>query len=200
MEELLSSRGLEEALLQKAELRATSILETAQTEAEAFKLQWDRETEAQVNSLRVRGEDQRFRFRTDLEKGVPLKQRRLETAFLDREIRDALGRFFADLRQTEVLDLLSRRLAAVSGAFPRSEVGLTTLGLDAEAEDRIRSLLPGIEAAVSGKGVPGERGIEIRTMNLSFRVSTALLLEELMETQREELARALFPGRLNHGG
>jgi hypothetical protein len=177
LEESLSTDALEKTLVEEAEARILEIRGNAEAEARRWTEAFDTETEALAAAGRAGTEAQISRVRDDLERSLPLGRRRLEGAFLDREVRRALGAVLGEIDDQTWRQIFDLRLAKA----------LPILG-------------PGTKAVFQGEG--GDRMLTAtsndgRTM---FQVSVRSLTEELLETRRGELVEALFPGRFGDAG
>ena len=197
VEELVSGNELEKVLVEKSRAKVEAIREAGRSDREALVDQIDRETDRQVRALRDRYRDKTDKLRTDLDRSLPLGQRRLRDAFWDRETVRALDQVLGAFTDSDLRGFIGARLAQAAPAFGGEPVEVLAYGLGPEG------LVPWVEAFFSRAKVvvcppasEGSRGIEVRGRggDLTFRASTELFREELLETRREELVRALFPG------
>jgi hypothetical protein len=201
MDVLLPTDALEKTLRAEAGTSAARIRETAELEAREFVQAFDQETEALVTALRDRAAARVDRKGADLGKALPLGRRRLDAAFFDQSVRQALDDLADEVDEETWRAVFGVRLAA---ALPTLGAGveLTVSGwTEAGTEVWLGSLVPGAPVSVT-PGNPGDRtltavGARGRAV---YRLSVRLLWEELLETHREELVQALFPGRNTDAG
>ena len=178
MEEILPADALEKTLTEESEAKVLQIRQGAEAEARQFSEAFDAETEVLVSALRAGVEARVARIRDDLDRSLPLGRRRLKGAFLERELRRALDSVVGEIDDPTWQTILEARLGPA----------LPILG-------------PGVQVSTH-RSDSGDQGLTATSVDgrTVFRVSVRSLTEELLETRREELVRALFPGRFIDAG
>ncbi|HNY17174.1 MAG TPA: hypothetical protein PK542_06205 [Treponemataceae bacterium] len=206
MEELRSTEILDREIRDDARRKAEKILKDADRDCAAI----ESEVAARIADLRaVREAEVAARlesYRRDSESRLPLDKERRLVSFIDSSVISALELWFRDIGPERRLALYGQLLARYQPMFEGKRVRVSCAGY---SQDAARSLAEGALGSGSVLAVAELDGAEAARMRVSdgflveaedrslvCRATREELTRAILEDRRQELAEALFGGRL----
>jgi len=201
MEELRSTEILDREIQEDARKKAAKIIADAEKEAQEIR---DAVKERIKNAREERQSAYAAKeaaFKADAEAAVPLKKERFLAAYEDSAVTDAINEYIAGLSSAKKLELIKKLLAKYAPAFKDKKINAVVNGFD------IKTIKDALEA-VAGKGnvlscTQAPKGqnyegciIETEDRSVKCRATISELVGKIVDTDRYELASALFGGRL----
>lgn len=201
MEELRSTEILDREIQEDARKKAARIIADAEKQAE------DIRSEVKERIQKAREERQSVyaakeaAFKADAQAAVPLKKERFLAAYEDSAVTDAINEYIAGLNPAKKLELVKKLLAKYAPAFKNKKINAVVNGFD------IKTIKDALEAE-AGKGnvlscTQAPKGenyegciIETEDRSVKCRATISELVNRIVDTDRYELAAALFGGRL----
>lgn len=206
MEELRSTEILDREIQEDARRKAEKILKTSEAECRQILDDVARRIE-RVRSERA--EEYRAAveaYLKDSASAVPLEKQRRLVSYVDESVNAALGAWLELLGPARRLALYSGILSRYRPAVGSSPLVVRAAGFsESDARAAVTAALGTTSItlfeSVSGKTVASaefDDGILIESVDGSFscRATSAEIREELLSNRREEIACALFGGRL----
>jgi vacuolar-type H+-ATPase subunit E/Vma4 len=200
MEILRTSDAMESQILEDTRNRARRLLEAADTECNALRVEWQRTLQEETEHLDAAREARLVALRQELASSLPLEYLRTRLVFIQEAVGSALRDLFDGLSSHELDRIVGQMLTRAADAFKGARVAISFTGMSADAARRIvQESIPGAivenvtqlpEEAVgmAGKGIILETVDGSRRYRGTLNELTGLLLEE----NREELMIALF--------
>ncbi len=206
MEELRSTDILDREIQEDARKKAEKLLKAADSDCERIRS----ESEARLESARAEKAadcDARLEaYRQDSESAIPLEKQRRMVSLVDTSVRAALDSWFKDIGAARRLALyrskLERYVPNLGTARLRvREIGYPVSDVEALLEgtvgrDRVESVVVLGEAEARVAGFADGLLVETADRSTLCRVTRSEIFEELLSSRRQELAEALFGGRL----
>lgn len=206
MEELRSTEILDREIQEDARRKAEKILKTSEAECRQILDDVARRIE---RSRSERAEEYRSAVEAHLKdtaSAVPLERQRRLVSYVDGAVNAALDAWLEGIGRERRLALYSGILSRYRDAVGSSPVVARSAGFtEAETRSAVGSSL-GASAVSSFETLSADQtrsagfedGIIVETADgsLSCRATSAEVREELLSRRREELAKALFGGRL----
>jgi vacuolar-type H+-ATPase subunit E/Vma4 len=200
MEILRTSEAMESQVLEDARNKARRLLEAADKECSAVRVEWQRTLQNETDRLEAVRDDRLNALRQELASSLPLEYLRARLVFIQEAVTGALRVLFEGLSSLEVDRIIGQMLARAADSFKGARVVVSCTGIGADAARRIvQESIPGVivtevkelpedAAALAGKGVILETADGSTRYRGTLNELTGLLLEE----HREELMTALF--------
>ncbi len=201
MEELRSTEILDREIQEDARKKAARMIADAEKQAEEIRsavkerIQKAREERQSVYAAKEAA------FKADAQAAVPLKQERFLAAYEDSAVTDAINEYIAGLNPAKKLELVKKLLAKYAPAFKNKKINAVVNGFDIktikdalEAEAGKGNVLS-CEKAPKGENFEGCI-IETEDKSVKCRATISELVNRIVDTDRYELAAALFGGRL----
>ena len=201
MEELRSTEILDREIQEDARKKAARIIADAEKQAadirSAVKERIQKAREERQSAYAAK----EAAFKADAEAAVPLKKERFLAAYEDSAVMDAINEYIAGLSSAKKLELIKKLLAKYAPAFKDKKINAVVNGFD------IKTIKDALEA-VAGKGnvlscTQAPKGqdyegciIETEDRSVKCRATISELVGKIVDTDRYELASALFGGRL----
>lgn len=207
MEELRSVEALESAIragslessqqiLAKANSDAENILHGVENRAEEAAAQFKEKSRVLLE------EERRFRLAS-----LPLEKERARVSFIRESVLDAVGKYLEALDTERVLLALRIMLEKHKTPFEGKRVLATVISIDIEKArrmlesvfgDAVQSCVAANGSEVSRAGLFPTPGVILKTEDLSvtFRLTLAEKIAEILDERAAELANTLFCGRL----
>lgn len=201
MEELRSTEILDREIQEDARKKAARIIADAEKQAADIRsavkerIQKAREERQSVYAAKEAA------FKADAQAAVPLKKERFLAAYEDSAVTDAINEYIAGLNPAKKLELVKKLLAKYAPAFKNKKINAVVNGFD------IKTIKDALEAE-AGKGnvlscTQAPKGenyegciIETEDRSVKCRATISELVNRIVDTDRYELAAALFGGRL----
>ncbi len=206
MEELRSTEILDREIQEDARRKAEKILKTSESECRQITEDVARRIE------RVREEREReYRsavdsYLKDAASAVPLEKQRRLVSYIDGAVNAALDSWLSGLGSERKLALYAGVLSRYRPAVGKAKVAVRAAGFpEKDVRSAVASSLGGAEivsfetlSAGHARSAGFEEGILVESADgsLACRATSAEIREELLINRREELAKALFGGRL----
>ncbi len=206
MEELRSTEILDREIQEDARRKAEKILKTSESEC----LQIMEDVARRIE--RVRGEREReYRlaaeaYLKDSASAVPLEKQRRLVSYIDAAVNSALDSWLAGLGPDRRLSLYAGILSRYRPAVGAAGISVRSAGFpEKDVRSAVGASLGSVEivsfealSAGGARSVGFDEGILVETADgaLSCRATSAEIREELLVNRREELAKALFGGRI----
>ncbi len=201
MEELRSTEILDREIQDDARRKAEKILKTGEGECRRI----TEEAAVRVASFRVQKEADYAKktdaCRRDSDVAIPLEKQRKHVRFVDNAVQEALDLWLRSINEERRLSLFTGLLERYKTVLGDQKLNITCFGYSPEAIGDLAGRTFGREQIASVKAspaVPGVDGLTVETENRQIlcRATLAEIREELLSVRREELAAALFGGRL----
>ncbi|MGD0724477.1 MAG: hypothetical protein ABSB63_02830 [Spirochaetia bacterium] len=200
MEILRTSDAMESQILEDTRNKARRLLEAADKECSALKVEWQRTLHEETDRLDAARDARLAALRQELASSLPLEYLRTRLVFIQEAVSGALRDLFEGLSSLELDRIVGQMIRRAGDSFKGTRVAVFFAGMNADAARRIvQESIPGAvvedvrqlpeEAAASaGKGIILETVDGSRRYRGTLNELTGLLLEEY----REELMIALF--------
>lgn len=196
MEEIKGTQVLEREILEDAGKRAEKILRKARDEAQKILDDSATTLAVEVEALGKNHDAKVEALTNDVLSRLPLEKARLKVQFIDHALTDAVAKMMDSLGDELFGQWCCDRLEKYVGIVGSRPATIACKGIGASFIQRLKTLLAGNPAAriVDDESLP-YRGIFVRTDDDSLKMSitTKQLEEWLLDDQRGELAKALFP-------
>jgi V/A-type H+-transporting ATPase subunit E len=206
MEELRSTEILDQEIREDARRKAEKILKDAERDCAAIAS----EASVRIAELRAAKESETKTrvesYRRDAESRLPLDKERRLVSFIDSSVNAALEEWFRGIGPERRLALYGALLARYRPTLDEKRVRVSCSGY---ATDAARSIVEGTLGKGSILSVAELDGpeaarvrlsdgllVEAEDRSLSFRATREELTRSILEDRRQELAEALFGGRL----
>jgi len=200
MEILKTSDAMESQILEDARNKARRLLEAADKECGAVRIESQHTSQAEAGRLDAIRDGRLTALRQELASSLPLEYLRARLVFIQEAVAGALRGLFEGLSSADLNRIVGQMLARAADAFKGSRVAVSFTGMSADAARRIvQESIPGAvvedvtmlaeeEAALSGKGVI----LETLDGSTRYRGTLIELTGILLDEHREELMTALF--------
>jgi vacuolar-type H+-ATPase subunit E/Vma4 len=200
MEILRTSDAMESQVLEDARNKARRLLEAADKECSAVRVEWQRTLQQETQRLEAVRDVRLGALRQELASSLPLEYLRARLVFIQEAVTGALRGLFEGLSSLELNRIVGGMLTRAADSFKGARIAVSFAGMSADAARRIVQesipgvivdevkLLPEEAAALAGKGVILET-VDGRTR---YRGTLNELTGLLLEEHREELMTALF--------
>jgi vacuolar-type H+-ATPase subunit E/Vma4 len=200
MEILRTSDAMESQILEDTRNKARRLLEAADKECSALKVEGQRTLHEETDRLEAARDARLAALRQELASSLPLEYLRTRLVFIQEAVSGALRDLFEGLSSLELDRIVGQMIRRAGDSFKGARVAVFFAGMNADAARRIvQESIPGAvvedvrqlpeEAAASaGKGIILETVDGSRRYRGTLNELTGLLLEEY----REELMIALF--------
>ena len=201
MEILRTSDAMESQILDDAKNKARRLLEAADKECSAVRVEWQQHAAGGDASGSNSVRDGRVAaLRQELASSLPLEYLRAKLVFIQDAVAGALRDLFEGLSGADLDRIVGQMLARAADAFKGARVAVSFAGMSADAARRVvQQSIPGAivdgvtmladeAAALSGKGVI----LETADRSTRYRGTLNELSGLLLEEHREELMTALF--------
>lgn len=211
MEELRSTEILDKEIQEDARKKAERILQDAGIEASKIKEEIDSRVEAAKKEKEAVFTDKLELFKRDAEAALPLEKKRFLVAFEGKQMAEHARSYLAGLSPDKRDVLLGRLLERSKSAIEKGQkVHASVFGMQTEEVKKLLTKTLGSDAVgnvsetafektgeVSGE-VDIRSGFILETADraVRLRITLAEVAGEVFDTSREELADALFGGRL----
>jgi vacuolar-type H+-ATPase subunit E/Vma4 len=191
---------MESQILEDARNKARRLLEAADKECSAVRVEWQRTLEEETRRLEAVRDGRLSALRQELVSSLPLEYLRTRLLFIQEAVTGALRDLFEGLSGRELHAIVGQMLTRAADAFKGARVAVSFAGMSADAARRIVQesipsaivedvkMLPEEAAVLAGKGVVLETVDGSTRYRGTLNELTGLLLEE----HREELMTALF--------
>ena len=201
MEELRSTEILDREIQEDARKKAARMISDAEKEAENIRNAVKERIQTAQEERRSAYAAKEAAFKADAEAAVPLKKERFLAAYEDTAVTDAINEYIAGLDPKKKLELIKQLLAKYAPAFKNKKItavvggfNINTMKEALEAEAGKGNVLSCTEAP---KGQDFEGCIiETEDRSVKCRATITELVNRIVDTDRYELASALFGGRL----
>lgn len=207
MEELRSTEILDREIHEDARKKAEKILKAADAECGRILSESDSRFDA-VKKEKISAYDSRLEaYKQDEESTIPLEKQRRLVSLIDSSVRKALLDWFEGIGKDRRLALyrskLERYVPNLGTARVRiREIGyaegdITALVNETAGQGRIQEIQVLTEAQARVAGFADGLLVETADRSVLCRVTRSEIFEELLSVKRQELAEALFGGRLS---
>ncbi|MFI5368471.1 MAG: hypothetical protein ACHQ1F_05600, partial [Spirochaetia bacterium] len=165
MEILKTSDAMESQILEDARNKARRLLDAADKECSAVRLEWQRTMQEETVRLDAVRDGRLAALRQELASSLPLDYLRAKLVFIQDAVAGALRELFEGFSGAELNRIVGQMLARAADAFKGARVAVSYSGMSADAAKRIvQESIPGAivenvtllaeeAAALSGKGV-----------------------------------------------
>ncbi len=207
MEELRSTEILDREIHEDARKKAEKVLKAAERECERIQSETEARIAAAGQEKKKDYEKKLEAYRQDAESSIPLEKQRRFVSLIDSSVRKALVEWFEGIGKERRLALYRSKLERYVPNLGTARIRVREIGY---AESEIAELvektvgtgrLTGVtlisEAQSRVEGVVDGLIVETEDRSVLCRVTRAELFAELLSEKRQELAEALFGGRLS---
>lgn len=206
MEELRSTDNLDREIIEDARRKAEKVARDADRECADIAAR----VSAMVRERREEKERELSRLveshREDARSRLPLEMARRNASFVDAKVLESLDAWFASLKSERRVSLYETLIERYARAIGHRRVKVRAAGIsEAEARTMIERVLgPGSVVSLSvldrndarKEGFTNGLVLEAEDRSVSCRATDDELSRVILEDRREEIARALFGGRL----
>lgn len=204
MNELLSTKTLDEEIKKDAQRKATRIMAATKQEVEKIEgAVGPRLDEAKSERVK-KNEKDLTSFEDDLKAALPLEKERFWVTYMEKATQDAMNEYLEKLSEAERIKLALKNLPNCKKVLKEEKVNLFVYGFDpAQVKKTIGKQLSINEVSKTdfnktviedAYGVKNKCGVIIETQDKKIRCTLTLskVMEELQDEYRVELCDALF--------
>lgn len=201
MEELRSTEILDREIQEDARKKAARMISDAEKEAEKIRnAVAERIRNAQEERKSVYAAKEAA-FKSDAEAALPLKKERFLAAYEDSAVTNAINEYIAGLDSAKKLGLIKDLLAKYAPAYKNKKINAVVSGFDINKIKEALEAEAGKGNVLSCKEAPKGQDfegciIETEDRSVKCRATISELVDRIVDTDRYELASALFGGRL----
>ena len=210
MEELRSTEVLDREIRQDAERKAKRILERADESAQSLLDGVSSRVEDSRKQAQEKAGKQAALYEKNVNGSIPLEKERYTVSYIHNSVLEALNEYFESLgaqKRLSVIESLIKRSLSILGddAVKARVVGIPLS--DAEAmlkalfKDRLTSCTSGELTLLSDEAVNGfafrEGILLVSERGVTCRMTLDQKVREVLDSHSEELAAALFDGRIS---
>jgi len=206
MEELRSTDILDREIHEDARKKAEKILKAADADCERARAEVDARIESDRSDKKSEYDARLAAYRQDSDSTIPLEKQRRLVSLVDSAVRASLGDWFEGLGPERRLGLYRSKLERYvpnlgPGRVRVREIGypagdVERLVAQAVGKDRVEGVATLTEAEAKVAGFADGFLVESADRSVLCRVTRIEIFEELLSGRRQELAEALFGGRL----
>jgi len=206
MEELRSTDILDREIRDDARRKAEKSLAASEAECALIASETASRLDADKASKKDECAKALASYERDVAAAIPLEKERRLVSFVDAEVRSALDARLADLGPTGRLSLYGRLLSRYSPRFNGVPVRVFSVGFAPADARAAADRAFGRERVVSSEPLDPERAaragcsdgiiVEAEDGSIVCRASIEEVRGEILDSRRQELAEALFGGRL----
>jgi V/A-type H+/Na+-transporting ATPase subunit E len=199
MEEIRSSDALDREILEDARKKADKILKQSELESTELKSVWEKKARTEIGLLEERMAERVRLYAEEVGARSPLERKRKKIEHIESCLGDSVLKAFATIDPPRRSRILQGRLRRASSFFQGKPVSALSFGISRqEAEALINEAIPGIHlVSLDEKNADqGHEGILLIGDDgaIKYRATMAEVRDEILDSNREELVRALFPG------
>jgi len=206
MEELRSTEILDREIREDARRKAEKALSASEAECAMISSDYASKLDADRAAKKAEYAEALAAYERDVAAAIPLEKERRLVSFIDAEVRSALDARLADLGPSGRLSLYGRLLSRYSPRFNGARVRVYARGFDPDQARAAVGRAFGPERVASSESLDPERAaregcsdgliVEAEDGSVSCRASLEEIRNEILDSRRQELAEALFGGRL----
>ncbi len=207
MEELRSTDILDREIHEDARKKAEKVLKAAERECERIRSETEARIAAAAQDKKKDYEKKLEAYRQDAESSIPLEKQRRLVSLIDSSVRKALIEWFEGIGKERRLALYRSKLERYVPNLGTARVRVREIGYaESEIADLIektvgKGRLTGVtlisDAQSRVEGLVDGLLVETEDRSVLCRVTRSELFAELLSDKRQELAEALFGGRLS---
>ncbi len=206
MEELRSTDILDREIREDARRKAERALSASEAECAKIASDFASRLEADKAAKRTEYAEALAAYERDVAAAIPLEKERRLVSFIDSEVRSALNARLADLGPSGRLSLYGRLLSRYSPRFQGARVRVFASGFAPAEAQAVAARAFGPDRVISSEPLDPERAaragcsdgliVEAEDGSVSCRASIEEIRDTILDSRRQELAEALFGGRL----
>ena len=210
MEELRSTDALDQEIRSDARKRAEKILAKADESAKALLDGVQERVSEAEKTARQASQARCESFKRNNEASIPLEHQRTQVSYIHNAIIEALNVYLEKLSEKERLLIIKTQLERALPFLAQKEVNAYVIGFDlTQAKKMLSGVLKtqlvsckkGSENLIADEAVSGiklREGVVLNTSDksISCRLTLDEKIKEILDEKTDELALALFGGRL----
>ena len=210
MEELRSTDVLDQEIRADARKRAERILAKAEESAQSLLDGVQERLSGAEQNAREAADARCSLFKKNSDAALPLERQRHQVSFIHGAVVDTLNACLERMDEADRLRIVQRQLERALPQLGTERVEAVVIGfsvaaakklLSTELGARLASCEKGPESLIAGEAVPGiarREGLLLKTADgrISCRLTIDEKVKEMLDNNTDELALALFGGRL----
>ncbi len=206
MEELRSTEMLDREIQEDARRKAEKILKASDAECAHIR----DEVTSRIERTRLQKEEEYRKALEDYERdqaaALPLERQRKLVSFIDSQVQSALDAWLSSIGPDRRLSLYARFFSRAAKALSGNAVTVSASGYSEQAvRDALMRASPNLrvsafesisESRARASGLADGLIVEDESGTIRLRATSEEIRQELLSNKREELAKALFGGRI----
>ncbi len=210
MEELRSTEAIDNEIRLECQRKAEKIALDAKAKSKILL----EEIDSQLEEARLNAVDQMNNriayYESNMRSSVPLEKQRYLVSFINRKIVEAMNQYFNSCTAEQKLDFLRPYIRKAMSDFKTREFSAYCAGFTKESvavilNDELGNMIKSVEELNSNtlldedvEGFDRREGIILKADDGSLvcRFTINLIVREMLESSKKQLAMALFGGRL----
>ena len=204
MEELRSTEVLDKEIRAESVKKAEKILASAEAKAQELLAGVDLRVAETKKTAEENMKSRLALYEKNVNASVPLERQRYLVSFINNSVMDAINDYMGSLTQDRKDSLIEKELAKAKNIIGARKVTCLAVGKmdSASCEKIVKSVLGNVVAGCTASSGEEknclEYGLILKTEDgkLKCRLTLEEIINNLLARKREELALALFDGRL----
>lgn len=206
MEEIRSTKVIDDEILSQASKKAAQILNDADEETKKLFDSIDDKVQIELKD-KIKDYSQKLEsIKRNSDAILPLKKKRYKVFYVNEQIVKGINEYLSSISKEKRLQILIKRINCKKDFFAEKELNVFVYGTDKQmAEKEIKKLFPNQIKAINGTefnkfiqeddiGLSVNEGIILQTTDQSITAKFTLceVIKNLLDTETENLANALF--------
>lgn len=210
MEELRSTDVLDREIIAEAKRKAERILSRAEETCSELLGTVDARVEEETAKAKHKAQVDLDLFTKNISASFPLDRERYLVSYVYGSVIDAINSYFEKAGEEKLLSVLKKLLERSKGALGNGALNVKSIGIEKSVAEELLSqtIKNPIEAVVEVgdsyiaddmvEGFKIRKGLEISTLDkkVTCRLTLDQKIKEILDNNIEELAQALFGGRI----
>ncbi len=210
MEELRSTDVLDREIIAEAKRKAERILSRAEETCSGLLGTVDARVEEETAKAKHKAQVDLDLFTKNISASFPLDRERYLVSYVYGSVIDAINSYFEKAGEEKLLSVLKKLLERSKGALGNGALNVKSIGIEKSVAEELLSqtIKNPIETVVEVgdsyiaddmvEGFKIRKGLEISTLDkkVTCRLTLDQKIKEILDNNIEELAQALFGGRI----
>lgn len=208
MQELRSSEILDQQIKADCEKRAAAILSNAEVQSKKILDEVDGMIDDARKELEKASRERIDFFKKNLESSVLLEKQRILVDYIYNSVMDAMNAYLENMGQEKRLELVLSMLAPSKDLLKDKSVDAVVFGFDVNAAEKALKSAVNVKSSAQGnlflledesvRGLKFKEGIILKSDDgkITLRLTLDEKIKEILEDNTQQLAVALFGGRL----
>lgn len=210
MEELRSTDVLDREIIAEAKRKAERILSRAEETCSELLGTVDARVEEETAKAKRKAQVDLDLFTKNISASFPLDRERYLVSYVYGSVIDAINSYFEKAGEEKLLSVLKKLLERSKGALGNGALNVKSIGIEKSVAEELLSqtIKNPIETVVEVgdsyiaddmvEGFKIRKGLEISTLDkkVTCRLTLDQKIKEILDNNIEELAQALFGGRI----